>query len=149
MAWLGGKPVPTRNFGVNGKCASPNLTIGIETSPTFRMSPRVMAENLEPDFGLNHPMILGVSIWKGPVSSMLLLLPLQKSFKDPVPLSYGFHYKSLTKKKGRPARQIQLRFVDRVLPNVGLCIEFYNFVSIKAGFGAGFVEGDGVPGGLN
>ena len=29
-------------------------------------------------------------------------------------------------------RQIQLRFVDRVLPNVGLCIEFYNFVSIKA-----------------
>eukprot|EP00439_Symbiodinium_sp_Y106_P002093 s2327_g1.t1 len=28
-------------------------------------------------------------------------------------------------------RQIQLRFVDRVLPNVGLCIEFYNFVSIK------------------
>ena len=31
-----------------------------------------------------------------------------------------------------PPRQIQLRFVDRVLPNVGLCIEFYNFVSIKA-----------------
>lgn len=29
------------------------------------------------------------------------------------------------------SRQIQLRYVDRVLPNVGLCIEFYNFVSIK------------------
>ena len=28
-------------------------------------------------------------------------------------------------------RQIQLRYVDRVLPNVGLCIEFYNFQSIK------------------
>ncbi|CAL1157554.1 unnamed protein product [Cladocopium goreaui] len=28
-------------------------------------------------------------------------------------------------------RQIQLRYVDRIIPNVGLCIEFYNFVSIK------------------
>ncbi|CAE7529909.1 POLR3H [Symbiodinium natans] len=33
--------------------------------------------------------------------------------------------------RDRLKRQIQLRFVDRVLPNVGLCIEFYNFVSIK------------------
>eukprot|EP00439_Symbiodinium_sp_Y106_P012526 s2327_g1.t2 len=33
--------------------------------------------------------------------------------------------------RDRLKKQIQLRFVDRVLPNVGLCIEFYNFVSIK------------------
>eukprot|EP00913_Durusdinium_trenchii_P033003 g30896.t1 len=29
------------------------------------------------------------------------------------------------------SRQIQLRYVDRVLPNVGLCIEFYNFVNAE------------------
>eukprot|EP00931_Biecheleriopsis_adriatica_P106031 TRINITY_DN80549_c0_g1_i1.p1 TRINITY_DN80549_c0_g1~~TRINITY_DN80549_c0_g1_i1.p1 ORF type:complete len:201 (-),score=46.28 TRINITY_DN80549_c0_g1_i1:38-640(-) len=28
-------------------------------------------------------------------------------------------------------RQIQLRYIDKVLPDVGLCIEFYNFVTIK------------------
>ncbi|CAJ1343102.1 unnamed protein product [Effrenium voratum] len=28
-------------------------------------------------------------------------------------------------------RQIQLRYVDKILPDVGLCIEFYNFVNIK------------------
>eukprot|EP00930_Biecheleria_cincta_P037249 TRINITY_DN25543_c0_g1_i1.p1 TRINITY_DN25543_c0_g1~~TRINITY_DN25543_c0_g1_i1.p1 ORF type:complete len:214 (-),score=57.82 TRINITY_DN25543_c0_g1_i1:45-686(-) len=28
-------------------------------------------------------------------------------------------------------KQIQIKYVDKVLPNVGLCVEFYNFVCIK------------------
>eukprot|EP00933_Yihiella_yeosuensis_P052071 TRINITY_DN50060_c0_g1_i1.p1 TRINITY_DN50060_c0_g1~~TRINITY_DN50060_c0_g1_i1.p1 ORF type:complete len:212 (+),score=45.02 TRINITY_DN50060_c0_g1_i1:100-735(+) len=37
-------------------------------------------------------------------------------------------------------RQIQNKYVDKVIPNVGLCIEFYNFVRIKE---APIYPGDG------
>mmetsp|Transcript_32573 Transcript_32573/g.65827 ORF Transcript_32573/g.65827 Transcript_32573/m.65827 type:complete len:221 (-) Transcript_32573:208-870(-) len=33
--------------------------------------------------------------------------------------------------RARLKRQIQSKYVDRVIPNVGLCIEFYDFVQIK------------------
>mmetsp|Transcript_10499 Transcript_10499/g.16794 ORF Transcript_10499/g.16794 Transcript_10499/m.16794 type:complete len:200 (-) Transcript_10499:68-667(-) len=33
--------------------------------------------------------------------------------------------------RDRLKRQIQAKYVDKVIPNVGLCIEFYNFVRIK------------------
>eukprot|EP00440_Ansanella_granifera_P000390 gb/GFBE01000422.1/.p1 GENE.gb/GFBE01000422.1/~~gb/GFBE01000422.1/.p1 ORF type:complete len:198 (+),score=52.12 gb/GFBE01000422.1/:1-594(+) len=37
-------------------------------------------------------------------------------------------------------RQIQLRYVDKIIPDVGLCIEFYNFVNVKE---APIYPGDG------
>mmetsp|Transcript_361 Transcript_361/g.259 ORF Transcript_361/g.259 Transcript_361/m.259 type:complete len:237 (+) Transcript_361:86-796(+) len=41
------------------------------------------------------------------------------------PSDFRYEYKAELK------RQIQKKYVDRVIPNVGLCIEFYDFVKIK------------------
>mmetsp|Transcript_102469 Transcript_102469/g.290186 ORF Transcript_102469/g.290186 Transcript_102469/m.290186 type:complete len:196 (-) Transcript_102469:298-885(-) len=58
---------------------------------------------------------------------MFILVKIDDSIPIP-PTDFGPEYQASLK------RQIGAKYVDRVIPNVGLCIEFYSFDKIKEAF---------------